>query len=996
MGLSYKFLGISSDNSQNYHFLTLDRREAKATQQTLKEALKTRDPWDREVEFQRKKILARRYDAYYEDKAYGVNNFVYYSESKDVENLLWMQTSYAFISSYKQRIASLDRIVQSSPRNQPRQGGHGPVEYRKLMQRFRQFLAEEERFWSKLIERLQRAFGLNEAHAAIVLLGIAANDIPVATNDDHSPQRTTNGRNHWQFPLEEPSPAQSAAERAGRMAILSKALVCLGDIARYRELYNESNGRPKAGHDEPPPPPPKRGGRNRNFGAGTVRARNYDKAQQCYEQARLLVPYEGNPSHQLAILASYQKDLFGSLVHYYRALCVLQPYDTASDNLGVVLNKALDQWKNRIKRLKDKAADRERESGVVAPHLRVEIFKERVVVLHALWRLGVDRMDSASPKHADDVLEDFSSLLADRVLPIDLISKVVILSHGALWKHRTIRDPTTPAASAAHIEARITTHILSIHRVLLEVGLVQLGESPPQDAAENDLAQQITATFRRMLPALRIASKWLRANFKYVQASADKLEAEKRGLCVIISDLPSFWTSYAAFTSTLYRLFPVNRLPALVSPLEEDVDMRGFLPLKKLMVGEGHESSKAIAQVHPNEEQLMRIADLLSDADALVRLENSPLALRDTSQAQYPGVIYVGAERHITPPAHNILSHVMDRRIGQHQMTDREEDVMTEISRDDPVGDAFRKALGSDRMESDDDDGNDMIVWNPRASASPIIPSAIPLMVSSPPRAIPMSPVAPAFVPRSPAVQSPIKPGARSPQALKTAVTIIPTHTTAQDLVNSIMNGPRLADSSSNILHPSGPQSTAPQPKFLFGSEPPNVPGHSIWSLSLDNNLNNFSSPNPGFPSPPSFDTPNQPFARSPQRLSQSPWPSSYEPEPSSQQRMGRPFLPDLAPHSPQINSLAHRHVPPTNLYSNSSSQQSNSLGYALDSPQQPFNQPSHGFGRAPFTDPAIMGSSALQSNTAFAGYDNNPVHHDLRMGQFGPVAIPQLWGNNG
>ena len=312
-------------------------------------------------------------------------------ESKDVENLLWMQTSYAFISSYKQRIASLDRIVQSSPRNQPRQGGHGPVEYRKLMQRFRQFLAEEERFWSKLIERLQRAFGLNEAHAAIVLLGIAANDIPVATNEDHSPQRTTSGRNHWQFPLEEPSPAQSAAERAGRMAILSKALVCLGDIARYRELYNESNGRPKAGHDEPPPPPPKRGGRNRNFGAGTIRARNYDKAQQCYEQARLLVPYEGNPSHQLAILASYQKDLFGSLVHYYRALCVLQPYDTASDNLGVVLNKALDQWKNRIKRLKDKAADRERESGVVAPHLRVEIFKERVVVLHALWRLGVDR-----------------------------------------------------------------------------------------------------------------------------------------------------------------------------------------------------------------------------------------------------------------------------------------------------------------------------------------------------------------------------------------------------------------------------------------------------------------------------------------------------------------------------------------------------------------------------------------------------------------------------
>ena len=66
-----------------------------------------------------------------------------------------MQTSYAFISIYKQRIASLDRALQSATRNQPRQGGHGPVEYRKLMQRFRQFLAEEEKFWTQLVVRLR-------------------------------------------------------------------------------------------------------------------------------------------------------------------------------------------------------------------------------------------------------------------------------------------------------------------------------------------------------------------------------------------------------------------------------------------------------------------------------------------------------------------------------------------------------------------------------------------------------------------------------------------------------------------------------------------------------------------------------------------------------------------------------------------------------------------------------------------------------------------------
>jgi protein SMG7 len=274
------------------------------------------------------------------------------------------------------------------------------------MQRFRQFLAEEEKFWTQLVVRLRRSFGLDEAQSAFVVLGILPADEATSAHGQDSPEQlqhregpTTNGRNQFQFPPEDGSPSvlpQFSIERAGRLAILSKALVCLGDIARYRELYNESGGRPKAGHEESPLPA-RKNARNKRGGAPGMdpipRARNYDKAQQCYEQARLLVPYEGNPSHQLAILASYQKDLFGSLIHYYRALCVLQPYDTASENLGTVVNKALDQWKTRMKREKEKNANKAERDGLtpLAPRLRVEFFKEKVVVLHALWRLGLER-----------------------------------------------------------------------------------------------------------------------------------------------------------------------------------------------------------------------------------------------------------------------------------------------------------------------------------------------------------------------------------------------------------------------------------------------------------------------------------------------------------------------------------------------------------------------------------------------------------------------------
>ena len=310
-----------------------------------------------------------------------------------------MQTSYQFISHYKQSLATLERTLQSAPRHQPpRQGGHGPVEYRKLMQRFRQFLADEEKFWTQFVVRYQRSFALHQARPVLSALNILAlsddANLPSLpdSGDSNGVSTQNHGRNHFSFPPEESTPAPDPAEHESRLGILSKAIVCLGDIARYRELYNEAGGRPKAGHEDGTVPA-RRGGRGRRGGIPGLdsipRARNYDKAIQCYEQARLLVPYEGNSSHQLAILAFYQGDMFSSLFHYYRALCVRQPYDTASENVKKILNKALDQ---QTKKTKDVSQTTIPESGELPPRLRVEYLKENVVLLHALWRLGSDKL----------------------------------------------------------------------------------------------------------------------------------------------------------------------------------------------------------------------------------------------------------------------------------------------------------------------------------------------------------------------------------------------------------------------------------------------------------------------------------------------------------------------------------------------------------------------------------------------------------------------------
>ena len=309
-----------------------------------------------------------------------------------------MQTSYAFISAYKQRIAVLDRTIQNNQRNlqqqeqgdapanaHPRSSNYGVVEHRKLVQRFRQFLADEEKFWTQLVLRLRRLFGLGEGQTALLKLGVNIEELN-AVPESASETARDGGRNHFQFPAEDASKTfvpKTELERKACLSILSKALICLGDIARYRELYNDGNG--KRGQEDG------RRGRNRR-GEVPPRPKNYEKAQACYEEARLLVPEEGNPSHQLAILASYKKDSFASLVHYYRALCATQKYETAAENLGIVLHKALESRRTKSRRGRDRKAPNDAQPTV---RVQIETFQENVVVLHALWRLalaeGIDK-----------------------------------------------------------------------------------------------------------------------------------------------------------------------------------------------------------------------------------------------------------------------------------------------------------------------------------------------------------------------------------------------------------------------------------------------------------------------------------------------------------------------------------------------------------------------------------------------------------------------------
>lgn len=92
-----------------------------------------------------------------------------------------------------------------------------------------------------------------------------------------------------------------------------------------------------------------------------------------------MFPESGNSSHQLAILASYESDTFSSLYHYYRSLCVRNPYTSALENMEKQMHRYLELHLPAYKLTRS-------DSEELMPRVQVDNFKESLIILHSLWR----------------------------------------------------------------------------------------------------------------------------------------------------------------------------------------------------------------------------------------------------------------------------------------------------------------------------------------------------------------------------------------------------------------------------------------------------------------------------------------------------------------------------------------------------------------------------------------------------------------------------------
>lgn len=368
-------------------------REAKGLAIELKNMLKRLDPWDHDVEFQRqavrkqyRRLIFAHASSSSESTGGAAADGVKGEEGRtkkvrpvDAVTLLWLETSHAVIHLYRQRISAMDKTLEAANRSRrqppapressskipadgatgPAPGGGagpkddrnvGPVARRKLVNSFRSFLGKEEDFWKDLFVQLVQTFGIAEAQGALEALRLPLGST-TGTEDDEMFGLLIGGGHGRERSVgqarDATAVARKAIEREQALLLVHKALICFGDLARYRELYSEP---PASSSKKPGAEQGRKGGRRggRNTGgkdtSGVGGERNWARASECYHQARLLIPDNGNPSNQLAVVASYAGDPLSSAYHYYRALCVKTPFPTARPNLEIMYDKALHKW----------------------------------------------------------------------------------------------------------------------------------------------------------------------------------------------------------------------------------------------------------------------------------------------------------------------------------------------------------------------------------------------------------------------------------------------------------------------------------------------------------------------------------------------------------------------------------------------------------------------------------------------------------------------------
>lgn len=464
---------------------------------------------------------------------------VQFAHQQGIDTLLWMKCHYTCIEVYRKKITKF----------QKQHGNARPVEMRKMQAQFVGFVKGTSLFYRSYIQSLASRFGCSRLQPIVKRFKLSVTAVPGVVKNEFIDDLSVRSAH--------------------------SALVYLGDLSRYRELYAPKS---KAHKDWGP-------------------------SSGYYNLAEHLFPPSGSPHNQIAVIATYDGSLFSATYHFFRALCVSEPFLTARDNLALGFKKAINSPINVANKTEESAGD-------LLPNF---------LALHAKIYIGV-----AYNFRPDEMLllKLLVEKIKSRTLSLGLLERMVIINIAALHLNENA------SAEPLLIELCLGTFEQLLKILQIELKSLQT-DKKERHALTTSLSEKVSAVARRMLPSLRIMSKWLYC----VHA---RLLPRNNGSTEVHTLMKSFLSEYVATFNIASKVFPIEQLPRLSYPLEEDIDLRGFTGLdgglraRHIHLGSWEQvDSDTLSKLHPNEEMLMRIADLIEDAYDFSKFTEIGIKLED-------------------------------------------------------------------------------------------------------------------------------------------------------------------------------------------------------------------------------------------------------------------------------------------------------------------------------------------------------------------------------
>ncbi|CAI9087429.1 OLC1v1021496C1 [Oldenlandia corymbosa var. corymbosa] len=449
-------------------------------------------------------------------------------ELQEVEHLLW-KLHYKHIDEFRRSIRPRPSSGEVIKGEAPRVGAETSRNINRHVEAFKSFLSEAAEFYQNLIRKFREICGL-------------PGELFIHKNRASLKSVETMKLNKCRFTCH-------------------RFLICLGDIARYGELFKKQADS------------------------------KWLVAFTCYVEASRICPASGNPHNQLTLLATYVNDSFLALYHCTRSLAVEEPFPDAWNNLMLLFEESksfqvtslsngeqldfLKPYEKISLHLASQSADDSSDNS------NLESANGLSDTSSALWPLFV-RLTSFFLRRSS--LEEFPGVVSSIVKHMEAFVQLddeQLMS--ALNSYKLIDSSRRGPFRALQL---VSVFIFILHTLSREPQWVKLnGDHQEQESSLTQLA--LVATFIciarlvercvqgnqlencPLLPAVMVFVEWLEGTLDTLEAHA----TDEKVICAI-----SYF--FSVLTDLLNRLgISEAALASDESALWEDHELRGFEPI---------------------------------------------------------------------------------------------------------------------------------------------------------------------------------------------------------------------------------------------------------------------------------------------------------------------------------------------------------------------------------------------------------------------------------